>query len=246
MTEKTKYSPKPILVPQSGRRVDVVPGRMGGLSLTSVKSRMHLIERLKKMGIKNTLVLEAIQSVPRHLFVDQAFASRAYEDAALPIGHKQTISRPYTVAKFLEYALQNQQIIHRVLEVGTGCGYQAAVLAELAKHVVSIERIGALYEKSKKNLHDAGYHGVTVKHDDGLKGYAGWAPYDIIVVAAAGLDMPEMLLKQLKVGGRLVAPVTNQAQQVLVTIDRVSETQWQRKSRDTVNFVPLLEGTRIV
>ncbi len=246
MSEKMKYSPKPILVPQSGRRVDVVPDRLGGLSLTSVKARLHLVERLKKMGIKSTAVLDALQVVPRHLFVDEAFASRAYEDAALPIGYKQTISRPYTVAKFLEYALEKGLPIHRVLEVGTGCGYQAAVLSLLAKQVVSIERIRALYEKAKKNLQDAGYHAVTVRHDDGLKGYAGCAPYDVIVVAAAGLNVADSLLKQLTIGGRLIAPVTHETRQVLVTIDRISDNQWKRKSRDTVNFVPLVEGTKEV
>ena len=170
MNDKPRFRPAPVLVPQSGRRIDVVPGRIGGPSLTSSRAREQLVERLRKLNIQSSAALEVINKVPRHLFVDEAFASRAYEDAALPIGHQQTISRPFTVARYVEFALQGRERIDRVLEVGAGCGYQAAVFSELCREVVSVERIGALYDKARKNLKAAGYSQVKVIHGDGLKG----------------------------------------------------------------------------
>ncbi|MDX1668374.1 MAG: protein-L-isoaspartate(D-aspartate) O-methyltransferase [Limnobacter sp.] len=246
MTDKPRYGPAPVLTPQSGRRVDVVPQRMGGLSLTSDRSRTNLVARLQTLNISHPKALSVIGKVPRHLFVDEAFASRSYEDAALPIGHQQTISRPYTVARFIEHALHNRQSIDRVLEVGAGCGYQAAVFSEISRQVVSIERIGALYDKARRNLDGAGYSHVKLVHGDGLLGYPDFAPFDVIIVAAAGLDAPPALLKQLRIGGRLIVPVNHQNHQVLVTVDRLAENKWHRENRDTVKFVPLLQGTRAV
>lgn len=244
MDQKPKFKPAPVLMPQSGRRVDKIPERLGGTSLTSERSRFNLAEGLKKQGIQSPLVLEAMAKVPRHVFVDEAFASRAYEDAALPIGHQQTISRPFTVARFAEYALEGRSVLGSVLEVGAGCGYQAAIFAELASQVVSIERIEALYQKASQNLTKAGYKKVLLRYGDGLLGWPERAPFDVIVVAAAGLDIPQHLLRQLKIGGRLILPVESQNKQVLVTVDRQANDKWHRENRDLVRFVPLLKGTR--
>lgn len=246
MNEKPRFKPAPVLMPQSGRRVDKVPSRIGGPSLTSERARSNLVAKLQTLGIATPEALNVIGTVPRHQFVDEAFASRAYEDAALPIGHQQTISRPFTVARFVEYALQGREKLARVLEVGAGCGYQAAVFAQLGAQVVSVERIGALYEKARRNLDNAGYNRVKVIHGDGLLGYPSLAPFDVIVVAAAGLDLPDTLPRQLKVGGRLIVPVDNQSHQVLVTVDRLAENRWHRENRDLVKFVPLLQGTRSI
>jgi len=204
------------------------------------------VQKLKTLGIVNQRVLDVIGVVPRHLFVDEAFASRAYEDAALPIGHQQTISRPFTVARFAEYALDGRAELDNVLEVGAGCGYQAAVFANIAKRVVSIERIEALYHKAQRNLKLAGFQKVNVIHGDGLAGLPAQAPFDVIIVAAAGLEIPQALLKQLKIGGRLIVPVADQNQQNLVIVDRLAVDKWHREKKDLVKFVPLLQGTRIV
>ncbi|NJM32197.1 MAG: protein-L-isoaspartate(D-aspartate) O-methyltransferase [Limnobacter sp.] len=244
MSDKPVYRPAPVLMPQSGRRIDKIPERMGGPSLTSESARARLVETLRGLGISQPSVLAVMARVPRHLFVDEAFASRAYEEAALPIGYKQTISRPFTVARYAEHALQGRSRLGRVLEVGAGCGYQAAVFSEFCAGIVSIERIEALYAKARANLLHAGYPQVQVLHGDGLLGYPPQAPFDVIIVAAAGLDVPEALLKQLKVGGRLIVPLETQGQQVLTLIDRVSENHWKRETRDLVKFVPLLQGVR--
>lgn len=244
MNEKPRYRPAPVLMPQSGRRVDQIPKRIGGLSLTSDTARLRMVEALSKQGIRNETVLNSMRSVPRHLFVDDAFASRAYEDAALPIGHQQTISKPSTVARYLEYALEGRSRLDRVLEVGAGCGYQAAVFSNVASCVVSIERIAALYEKAKLNLTKAGYSSVQCQYGDGLLGAPNKGPFDVIVVAAAGLEVPTTLLKQLKIGGRLIVPVSETSHQILVTVDRLAENNWRRENRDLVKFVPLLQGTR--
>lgn len=246
MDGKPRIRPAPALITQSARKLDTVPARIGGSSLTSERARANLIQKLRGLGITNERVLDVIGKVPRHVFVDEAFASRAYEDAALPIGHQQTISRPFTVARFAEYALENRPSMDRVLEVGAGCGYQAAVFAHLARLVVSIERIEALYDKALRNLKQADCKAVKVLHGDGLLGAPNFAPFDVIVVAAAGLEIPQLLLKQLKVGGRLIVPVADHDKQVLVTVDRLAESKWHRENRDLVKFVPLLKGTRTV
>lgn len=246
MDNKPRYKPAPALITQSARKLDRVPERMGGLSLTSDRARAHLVDKLKTLGIADQRVLDVMGQVPRHLFVDEAFASRAYEDAALPIGHQQTISRPFTVARFAEYALQGRSRINTVLEVGAGCGYQAAVFSHLAARVVSIERIEALYDKAQRNLTAASYSKVKVVHGDGLLGLPAQAPFDVIVVAAAGLEIPQALLKQLAIGGRLIVPVADQQKQVLVVVDRLAIDKWHRENKDLVKFVPLLQGTRNV
>lgn len=246
MDQKPRFKPAPALITQSARKLDRVPERLGGSSLTSERARGHLVQKLKTLGIVNQRVLDVVGTVPRHLFVDEGFASRAYEDAALPIGHQQTISRPFTVARFAEYALDGRAELDNVLEVGAGCGYQAAVFASLAKRVVSIERIEALYDKAQRNLKLAGFHKVKVIHGDGLLGLPAQAPFDVIIVAAAGLEIPQALLKQLKIGGRLIVPVADHNQQNLVIVDRLAADKWHREKKDLVKFVPLLQGTRIV
>lgn len=246
MDQKPRFKPAPVLITQSARKLDRIPERIGGSSLTSERARGHLVQKLKTLGIVNQRVLNVIGAVPRHLFVDEAFASRAYEDAALPIGHQQTISRPFTVARFAEYALDGRAELDNVLEVGAGCGYQAAVFANIAKRVVSIERIEALYDKALRNLKLAGFQKVKVIHGDGLVGLPAQAPFDVIIVAAAGLEIPQALLKQLKIGGRLIVPVADQNQQNLVIVDRLAVDKWHREKKDLVKFVPLLQGTRIV
>lgn len=244
MEDKRRYKPAPVLMPQSARKIDLIPQRIGGSSLTSERARDNLVQKLKNLGIVNPRVLDIIGKVPRHLFVDEGFASRAYDDAALPIGHQQTISRPFTVARFLEYALNGRQNLGKVLEVGAGCGYQAAIFGETSSQVVSIERIEALYRKAQRNLIAAQCETVKLIHGDGLLGYPILAPFDVIIVAAAGLEVPHLLLEQLEIGGRLILPLTDKQQQVLITVDRLTETKWHQEKRDLVKFVPLLKGTR--
>ncbi|MFN7836302.1 MAG: protein-L-isoaspartate(D-aspartate) O-methyltransferase [Burkholderiaceae bacterium] len=232
------------LMPQNVRHRDAVPVAFGGLGLTSDRARERMLERLSKAGIGYAAVLDAMRQVPRHLFVDEALASRAYEDAALPIGYQQTISRPFIVARVAEYILENGRPLKKVLEVGAGCGYQAAVLARLSPVVLSIERIRALFDKARLNLRSSGATGVKLLYGDGLAGQVSEAPFDAIVVAAAGLQVPPALLEQLAIGGRLVVPVADGNRQVLAVVDRTGDQKWQRQDRDAVRFVPLLPGTR--
>jgi len=177
-----------------------------GSGLTSPRSRERLIERLQLMGIANKRVLEAVRQVPRHLFVDEAFAGRAYEDTALPIGLGQTISQPYMVARMSEAILQ-AGTPQRVLEIGTGSGYQTAVLAHLCGRVYSLERIGSLLEKARERFKRLDIHNVSLRHSDGTQGWSAHAPYDAIVVTAAPEDIPPRLRDQLAEGGRMVIPV---------------------------------------
>lgn len=246
MDSNSKNKPQPALKPQSARHGDQVPSRIGGGSFTSERFRANLVNRLRAQGIRNQQVLDVIGAVPRHEFVDEALASRAYEDAALPIGHEQTISRPFTVARFAEYALQGRTELDSVLEVGAGCGYQAAVFSRLAKRVIGIERIEALYHRARDNLKKTDVRNVLLLHGDGLRGVEEQAPFDVVVVAAAGFEVPQVLLSQLKVGGRLIVPVADSNRQVLVIVDRLSEDKWHRENKDLVKFVPLLQGTRQV
>lgn len=215
----------------------------GDLGMVSEGLRRQLVERLAARGIAHPRVLAAMLSVPRHHFIEPAFASRAYEDVALPIGHAQTISQPFIVARVSELVLNGRERLQRILEVGTGCGYQAAVLAQLADRVVSVERIRALHELAINNCRSSGLNNLRLVLGDGLLGMPLESPFDGIVVAAAGLEVPSAWLKQLKIGGRIVAPV-NQGQggQRLVVVERVAEDEWQRQFLDAVNFVPLLSG----
>lgn len=211
--------------------------------------RRQLVERLSARGIRDARVLQAMLAVPRHCFIEPGLASRAYEDVALPIGHAQTISQPFIVARMAELALNGRPRLKRVLEIGTGCGYQAAVLSFLAEKVVSIERIKALHELAKTNLRSAGIHQIRLIYGDGLQGWPTEQPYDAMVVAAAGLELSPLWLEQLAIGGRLVAPVAHRKAgaalgQRLVVVERTASQEWQHQDLDAVNFVPLLGGTQ--
>lgn len=210
-----------------------------GIGMTSARTRGRMVERLREQGITDAMVLAAMGVVPRHLFIDEALASRAYEDTALPIGFGQTISNPYIVARMTELA-RNGRSLGRVLEVGTGCGYQAAVLAQVAREVVSIERIAALVGQTRKRLRELRLASIKLKHGDGMQGYAEGSPYDAIVVAAAFASVPEALKAQLADGGRLVMPLGGDNQVLLVLTRRGSEYLEERL--ETVKFVPLLPG----
>jgi len=199
-----------------------------GLGMTSSRTRERLVQRLQQQGIKDLRVLAQINKVPRHLFVDEAFASRAYEDTALPIGQGQTISQPYIVAKMTE-AILRDGLCERVLEVGTGCGYQTAVLSGLVKQVYSIERIQALHNLARKNLRQLQLFNTTLLYGDGYKGWVARAPFDAILIAAAPEQIPTALLEQLAIGGRMVVPVGPQGRQDLIMITREEEEYVKEK-----------------
>jgi protein-L-isoaspartate(D-aspartate) O-methyltransferase len=215
--------------------------RLEGIGMTSARTRDRLVQRLRDQGIANLAVLERIRNVPRHIFVDEALGSRAYEDTALPIGFGQTISQPYIVARMTE-ALLEAGTPDNVLEVGTGCGYQTAVLAPLAKRLNTIERIEPLLARARERLKELGIRNVRFRHGDGSLGWKAHAPFDGILVAAAPLTVPESLLKQLKVGGRLIVPIGPEGQQQLVRLTR-REQRIEREALGSVAFVPLLGGT---
>ncbi|MBS0581001.1 MAG: protein-L-isoaspartate(D-aspartate) O-methyltransferase [Proteobacteria bacterium] len=215
--------------------------RLAGIGMTSARTRDRLVQRLREQGISNPAVLERIRNVPRHIFVDEALGSRAYEDTALPIGFGQTISQPYIVARMTEALLEGGEV-NNVLEVGTGCGYQTAVLAPLVAHVNTIERIEPLYARARQRLKELGIRNVRFRHGDGALGWKAHAPFDGILVAAAPLTVPETLLKQLKVGGRLLVPIGPEGKQELVRFTR-RDQRIERESLGPVAFVPLLGGT---
>jgi protein-L-isoaspartate(D-aspartate) O-methyltransferase len=187
-------------------------------------------------------VLDRIRNVPRHIFVDEALGSRAYEDTALPIGFGQTISQPYIVARMTEALLQGSQAVRNVLEVGTGCGYQTAVLAPLVDKICTIERIEPLLTRAKERIKELGIRNVRFRHGDGSAGWKTQAPFDGVLVAAAPLTVPEALIKQLAVGGRLLVPVGPEGEQELIRFTR-KEQRVERESLGPVAFVPLLGGT---
>ncbi|MEW6341472.1 MAG: protein-L-isoaspartate(D-aspartate) O-methyltransferase [Pseudomonadota bacterium] len=216
----------------------------GALALTSERVRERMVERLRANGITDQRVVHAMSVVPRHMFVDPGLATQAYEDAALPIGHHQTISKPSVVARMIELAAAGRTLTN-VLEIGTGCGYQAAVLSQVARDVYSIERIKPLYERAKTNLRPLRIPNIRLHYGDGRIGLPAAAPFDAIVIAAAGLDVPQALLEQLAIGGRLVAPVgtqDGQTQQVLTLVERTGPAQWRESRLDRVFFVPLKSG----
>jgi len=215
--------------------------RLAGIGMTSARTRDRLVQRLREQGITNLAVLERIRNVPRHIFVDEALGSRAYEDTALPIGFGQTISQPYIVARMTEALLEGGSV-DNVLEVGTGCGYQTAVLAPLVAHVNTIERIEPLLVRAKERLKELGMRNVRFRHGDGTVGWKAHSPFDGILVAAAPLTVPEALLKQLRVGGRLLVPVGPEGEQQLVRFTR-REQRVERENLGPVAFVPLLGGT---
>jgi len=215
--------------------------RLSGIGMTSARTRDRLVQRLRDQGIRNPAVLDRIRNVPRHIFVDEALASRAYEDTALPIGYAQTISQPYIVARMTEALLEGGPLFN-VLEVGTGCGYQTAVLAPLVDKLYSIERIEPLLKRAKERARELGIKNVRFRHGDGYRGWPSHGPYDGMLVAAAPLRVPDALLEQLKVGGRLVVPVGPEGAQELVRFTR-REQKVERQGLGPVAFVPLLEGT---
>lgn len=214
--------------------------QLDGIGMTSLRTRNRLIERLKEQGINNISVLDVMKSTPRHIFVDEALAHRAYEDDALPIGHNQTLSRPYIVAKMTELLIENG-LPKKVLEVGTGSGYQMSVLAQLVTDLYSVERIKPLLDKARRRARLLGFKNVKFQHADGGFGWAQQGPYDAILSAAAPEQVPEELLQQLAEGGRLVMPIGDARKQQLIVIDK-TDSGYDEKIIETVNFVPLVSG----
>ncbi|MCP5160219.1 MAG: protein-L-isoaspartate(D-aspartate) O-methyltransferase [Hahellaceae bacterium] len=209
-----------------------------GIGMTSQRTRTRLIQRLRDEGIKDDRVLDVIEATPRHLFLDEALAHRAYEDTALPIGHNQTLSQPYIVARMTELLLENAP--RRVLELGTGSGYQTVVLAQLVSSVYSVERIKPLQDKAASRFKLLGLDNIRYRHADGGMGWPELAPFDGILVTAAPADIPRELLSQLSEGGRLVIPVGETSQELVVVTRR--NGRFEEKIVEPVKFVPLLAG----
>ena len=211
--------------------------------LVSDAIRTAMVTRVAKQGVKDAKVLAAMDAVPRHLFVEPGLSGQAYVDASLPIGHQQTISQPYIVARMIEIMRDNANAgeLNRVLEIGTGCGYQATVLSLIAKEVYSIERIKPLHELAKLNLRPLRIANIRLHYGDGMLGLPQAAPFDGIILAAAGLEVPQTLLEQMSIGGRLVAPV-GERHQVLQLIERVSKFEWTNVTLEACHFVPLRPG----
>ncbi len=208
-----------------------------GIGMTSQRTRDRLVERLREEGIRTLRVLETLRGVPRHLFVDEALASRAYEDTSLPIGHGQTISQPYIVARMTELVVE--RVPRKVLEIGTGSGYQAAVLSHLVETVYTTERIEPLLTQARVRFRRLGYRNIRARHSDGTLGWPEVQPFDAVMVTAGGAEIPESLLTQLAVGGVLVMPVGGRSGQVLTRVTR-TEDVYERVDFEPVNFVPLI------
>ena len=217
------------------------PVEIAGIGMTSQRTRDRMMDRLRDRGIEDERVVSTMGRVPRHLFVDEAMATRAYEDDALPIGEGQTISQPYAVARMTEVLLENGPV-ERVLEIGTGSGYQAAILSQLVDVVFTVERIRSLYDKARTRFRALQYRNVHTRHTDGSWGWASNGPYDAIIVTAAPVTVPEPLLEQLAVGGRMIVPVGKQKSvQTLKVITR-TQTGYETIDLSDVNFVPFLSG----
>lgn len=213
---------------------------ISGIGMTSQRTRTRMLARLREQGIRDEVTLAAMGAIPRHIFVDEALSSRAYEDVSLPIGFGQTISQPYIVARMTEI-LRGKGILGKVLEIGTGCGYQTAVLSKVAKEVYSVERISPLLMKARSNLRELRMRNIKLKHADGTMGLPELAPFDGIIVTAASGHIPQDLLEQLAVGGRMVIPVGTE-EQTLYLIER-TENEYIQTKLEAVKFVPLLGGT---
>jgi protein-L-isoaspartate(D-aspartate) O-methyltransferase len=213
---------------------------ISGIGMTSQRTRARMLARLREQGIRDEVTLAAMGSIARHIFVDEALSSRAYEDVSLPIGFGQTISQPYIVARMTEI-LRGKGSLDKVLEIGTGCGYQTAVLSKVAKEVYSVERISPLLMKARGNLRELRMRNIKLKHADGTMGLSELAPFDGIIVTAASGHIPQDLLEQLGVGGRMVIPVGTE-EQTLYLIER-TETEYIQTKLEAVKFVPLLGGT---
>lgn len=211
-----------------------------GIGMTSQRTRERLIQRLREKGIRDLAVLEAMRNMPRHIFVDEALASRAYEDTALPIGHGQTISQPYTVARMTEALIQGG-VPETVLEIGTGSGFQCAILAKLVRRVYSVERIQALLDLARSRFRELGIRNIRLKHSDGGIGWPEYGPFEGILVTAAPSGLPQQLLEQLAVGGRLILPLQKRQGQVMLRITRTAEG-YQQEQLESANFVPLQGG----
>jgi len=248
--ERSARSPRRVSQPDSSdrpaetRSAVLEPADSG---LVSDAVRLAMVDGLRRAGVRDLGVLDAMRAVPRHRFVEPALSSRAYEDVALPIGHAQTISRPFTVARMIELLVapldSSARTAARVLEIGTGCGYQAAVLARLFGEVVSIERIRGLHEQARTNLRSLRLANLRLVFGDGQAGVPQAAPYDLVIAAAAGESIPEPWLQQMQVGGRLIAPVSAGKGQALHLVERSGSDRWQLTVLDAVRFVPLRDGT---
>lgn len=213
------------------------------MTLVSEAIRKAMVKRVQQQGVQDPLVLAAMEAVPRHYFLEPGLASQAYIDASLPIGYHQTISQPYIVARMIEILReQTTGKLNRVLEIGTGCGYQAAVLAHVAKDVYSIERIKPLHELARNNLRQLRIPNLRLHYGDGMLGFPQVAPFDGIILAAAGLEVPQALLDQMAVGGRLIAPI-GEKNQVLKLVLRTGVFEWKTETLETCHFVPLKAGT---
>ena len=241
--EQMSRAPKKLVAGEAVGRVPSV-----GLGLDSEDVRRRMVDRLRAANPHDARVLQALAVVPRHRFVDAALVTQAYEDTSLPIGHGQTISKPSVVARMIDVLMEGANArrtghLGRVLEIGTGCGYQAAVLCQLGRQVVSVERIRGLYDKASTNLAPLGLHQLRLVYGDGMLGHPPNAPYDSIIAAACGAEVPPSWLAQLAVGGRLVAPVVGLGKrQMLVVVDR-TEAGYQRTEHEAVQFVPLKSGS---
>ncbi len=219
-----------------------IGGQHRGIGMTSQRTRERLVQRLREEGIRDERVLAAMREIPRHIFVDEALASRAYEDTALPIGFGQTISQPYIVARMTEAILAGGPI-NELLEIGTGSGYQTAVLARLVRRVYSVERIEGLLALARERLRELGLRSVRLKHSDGTIGLPEYAPFDAILVTAAPEVVPNALLEQLKPGGRMVLPAGGRDEQRLLRITRTPRG-FTKEVLERVSFVPLLGGVQ--
>ncbi len=212
-----------------------------GIGMTSLRTRERMIKRLSEQGINNNKILEIMRDTPRHIFMDEALSSRAYEDTALPIGYNQTISQPYIVAKMTELLLGSSGHLGKVLEIGTGCGYQTAILAQLVEHVYTIERILPLQKKAKGYLWDLKLKNISYLYGDGNLGWLDYAPFDGILASAAPAEIPPLLLQQLAIGGVMIIPIGPSG---LQTLQRVTRTVngYDIEKLEAVTFVPFLSG----
>lgn len=215
--------------------------RLQGIGMTSLRTRERMVKRLSEQGIYNEKILEIMRDTPRHIFMDEALASRAYEDTALPIGYNQTISQPYIVAKMTELLLGASSHLSKVLEIGTGCGYQTAILAQLVDHVYTIERILPLQRKAKSHLWDLKLKNISYLYNDGNVGWPDYAPFDGILASAAPAEIPAQLLQQLAIGGVMIIPIGKNGQQILQRVTRRS-SGYDIEKLEAVTFVPFLSG----
>ena len=236
-------TPRPSLVSSTQPKPSPIPQRPVNSPLVSDAVRKAMIQRLAQQGIKDTKVLAAMETVPRHMFIEPGLASQAYIDASLPIGYHQTISQPYIVARMIEVLRDGiEGKMSRVLEIGTGCGYQAAVLAQVADQVYSIERIRPLHEQARNNLRSLLIPNLRLHYGDGMLGLPQIGSFDGIILAAAGMEVPQALLDQMAIGGRLAAPVGNRHQELRL-IRRIRRNEWTTETLERCHFVPLRPGT---